>query len=59
MFEPYTAFRRLDQSRSGELTVLDISDFLADNKIFPTQAQKEYVFRRLDVNHDGRITYPE
>lgn len=59
MFEPYTAFRRLDQLRTGELTVTDLNDFLADNKIYPTKAQSDYLFRRLDLNRDGRITYPE
>lgn len=37
MFEPYTAFRRLDQLRTGDLTVSDIIDFLADNKVYPTK----------------------
>lgn len=59
MFEPYTTFRRLDQLRTGELTSADLVDFLADNKITVSNPEAQYLFRRFDVNRDGRITYPE
>ena len=41
------------------MTVSDILDFLNDNKIACTAKEGDYLFRRLDVNRDGRITYPE
>ena len=33
MFEPYTAFKRLDYKKTGQLTVSDLVNFLLENKI--------------------------
>ena len=45
--------------RRGELISTDIIDFLRDNKVMASSKEVDYLFKRLDVNRDGRITYPE
>lgn len=59
LFEPSTAFKRLDQNRLGELKLDEIIDFLEDNRVPYTQADAAYLFKRLDQDHDGRINYQD
>jgi hypothetical protein len=33
-FEPYTAFKRLDQQRKGNIDANDIRQFMEDNEVF-------------------------
>lgn len=49
----------MDQARTGELTVSDLMDFLADNKLSATSSEANFLFKRFDINRDGRITYPD
>ena len=59
LFEPYTAFRRIDQLRNGYLSTSDLVDFLADSNVAITIREAYHLFKRFDANHDGRITYTE
>lgn len=59
LFEPYTAFRRLDQQRKGQLTLSDLLEFLDDNKIVASRDEQAYLFKKLDLDRDGRISYNE
>lgn len=59
MFEAYTAFRRIDQQRRGELHLSDLIEFLDDNGITYTQNEVGYLFKKFDNDKDGRINYSE
>lgn len=58
-FEPYSTFTRLDQERNGYITTSDLKDFLHNNE-FPLQNHELFdLYRLLDLNNDGKITYTE
>ena len=59
LFESYTAFRRIDQLRSGELNLSSLIEFLDDNQVPYTQNEVTYLFKKLDNDRDGRINYTE
>ena len=59
LFEPYTAFRRLDTDRNSFITTKEISDFLYDNSIYANTAELQHLFNVFDANDDGLITYDE
>ena len=59
LFEPYTAYKRLDQSRAGELNYSDVIEFLNDNNIGYSRDEATYLFKKFDQDKDGRISYSE
>ena len=59
LFEAYTAFRRIDQLRSGELNLSALIEFLDDNSVPYTQNEVTYLFKKIDNDRDGRINYTE
>ena len=56
-FEPYTAFKRIDNLSLGYLRVADLHEFLRDNSIVATEKDVLYLFRLFDTNGDQRMTY--
>ncbi|CAD8058989.1 unnamed protein product [Paramecium primaurelia] len=58
-FEPFTTYKRLDQPRTGGLRPENILEFLYDNEIQVTQDQLDYIFRVLDEDSDGLVTYQD
>ncbi|CAD8068528.1 unnamed protein product [Paramecium sonneborni] len=58
-FEPFTTYKRLDQPRTGGLKPENILDFLNDNEIQITEEQLNYIFRVLDEDSDGLVTYQD
>ncbi|CAD8089423.1 unnamed protein product [Paramecium sonneborni] len=58
-FEPFTTYKRLDQSRTGGLKPENILEFLNDNEIQITEEQLYYIFRILDEDMDGLVTYQD
>ena len=57
LFEPYSAFRRIDRDRKGYLNLHDIKLFLRENKLFISEEAIFNVFCIYDINNDGKITY--
>lgn len=53
------AFRVIDQYRLNSLLRDDVRTFLTRNGIFATALDADNIFRRLDLDRDGRITYTE
>ncbi len=53
------AFRAIDHYKLNSLLRDDIRTFLIRNGIFATSLDAENIFRRLDLDRDGRITYTE
>ncbi|KAL4487559.1 hypothetical protein ABPG72_017348 [Tetrahymena utriculariae] len=58
-FEPQSAFRRLDQTKTGQLSATDLIDFLEQNKILISHKEAIQLLRILDLNNDGRVTYAD
>lgn len=56
-FEPYTAFKRIDNLGLGYIRVQDLHDFLRDNGISATERDVLYLFKLYDSNGDQRLTY--
>lgn len=53
------AYSMLKQSEINEISMEDIGKFLTTNGYQPTQDDLEGIFRRLDHNKDGKITYSD
>ncbi|CAD8163990.1 unnamed protein product [Paramecium pentaurelia] len=58
-FEPFTTYKRLDQRRTGGLKSDNIFEFLNDNDIQITQDQLDYMFRVLDEDSDGLVSFQD
>ncbi|KAL4441552.1 hypothetical protein ABPG74_021484 [Tetrahymena malaccensis] len=58
-FEPYSAFRRIDQQRKKFINSYDIKDFLSENG-FPHSLQECDLFiKAYDIDQDTKISYTE
>lgn len=58
-FEPYSAFQRLDDSRTGLLTPPDISKFLAANEFGFTEDDCALFLRHYAFTDPNSLTYAE
>lgn len=58
-FEPYSTFTRLDKDRNGYINSSDLKDFLEFNQVFLVNKDITDLYKLLDVNNDGKITYSE
>ena len=58
-FEPYSTFTRLDKDRNGYINTSDLKDFLEYNHITLINRDLLDLYRILDANADGKITYTE
>ncbi|CAD8148632.1 unnamed protein product [Paramecium octaurelia] len=58
-FEPFTTYKRLDQPRTGGLRPENIFEFLYDNEIQVDQNELDYIFKVLDEDSDGLVTYQD
>ncbi|KRW99206.1 hypothetical protein PPERSA_07449 [Pseudocohnilembus persalinus] len=59
LFEPHTAFRRLDVTRDGYVSQSELVDFLNTNRIVSTNREQLALFAGLDANEDGLISYSD
>ena len=57
LFEPHTAFKRLDTSRDGYISSSELMDFLVENSVPATTRECLHLFNQLDHNDDGLISY--
>lgn len=58
-YEPYTAFKRLDQLRKGSVEAMDVRQFLEDNEIFVSREQSQLIVDYLDINENSVVGYTE
>lgn len=58
-FSRLDAFRAIDSYRISSLMREDIRSFLNKNGVEATALDADNLFRRLDLDLDGRITYSE
>lgn len=58
-FEPYAAFRRIDRSRKGYITAIDVLEFLLSNDHRFNEIECNYYIRHYDRDGDGRLVYLE
>lgn len=56
-FEPYTAFKRIDEFGLGYIQPADLHQFLKDNDIVVSERDILYLFSLFDTDRDGRMTY--
>ncbi len=59
LFEPHTAFRRIDSLRDGYISSSELADFLAENEIITSTRETLHLFSTLDYNQDGLISYKD
>lgn len=55
-FQIETVFERFDKFRKGYLIPEDLSEFMLDNGIYPTEAELYLIFRGFDQERVGVIT---
>lgn len=58
-FEPYAAFKRIDSSGLGYITITDLHQFLKDNNVFASEEDMHVIFHQLDSDRDQRMTYAD
>ncbi len=58
-FEPYASFRRIDRTRKGFITNIDILEFLLANDQRYTESECSYFVRHYDRDGDGKLAYLE
>jgi Ca2+-binding EF-hand superfamily protein len=51
-----TVFERFDKFKKGYLVPDDLSEFMLDNKIYPTDVELYLIFRELDKERAGVVT---
>ena len=59
-FEPYAAFRHLDQQRKNYLQTQDFLSFFQSNRIsIDDSVVDDVLVRHYDYDHDGKLCYGE
>jgi Ca2+-binding EF-hand superfamily protein len=58
-FEPSTAFRSIDRLSLGNISYLDIRDFLERNRIASASSELLPLIKQYDSDQDGRLTINE
>lgn len=58
-YEPYTAFKRIDQLRKGSIDWSDIRQFMEENEILVNREESEWIVDYLDINNNGIVGYTE
>lgn len=58
-FEPYGAFRRIDRTRKGYITNIDVIEFLIANDCRYNEFECSYYIRHYDRDGDGKLSYIE
>lgn len=58
-FEPFAAFRRLDQFNSGYITATDVGRFLAEMNVPANQDDLLNAVKSLDSQGEGRVSYAD
>ena len=58
-FEPYTAFKRIDELGVGYIRDADLHMFLKENGVAASENDILYLFSLFDSNGDGRMTYSD
>ena len=55
------AFNKLDLNRDGYITKEELTSYLTHSGLLPNESEEKAVkcFTRLDLNGDGKISYPE
>ena len=60
MFNPYSAFNRLDRNQDGFIVPMDFVHFFRENGIMSaTESDCYFVIKFFDADEDGKLTYPE
>ncbi|CAG9331443.1 unnamed protein product [Blepharisma stoltei] len=55
-FDPYSAFRLLDQTAVGGLSSYDLRNFLSRSRVFVTIEELDLLVAQYDSNLDGRLS---
>ena len=59
-FEPYAAFKHLDQQKKNYLQTADFMNFFAENRVnFDENAVENVLIKHYDYDHDGKLCYAE
>ena len=58
-FSRLDAFRAIDNYKLNSILRDDIKYFMNRNGIMSTALDADHLFKRLDLDEDGRITYTE
>ena len=58
-FSRLDAFRAIDSYKLNSILRDDMKHFMNRNGILATALDAEFLFRRMDLDQDGRITYTE
>ena len=55
------SFNKLDQNRDGYITKEDLTSYLTNSGLVPNESEDKAVkcIKSLDLNGDGKISYPE
>lgn len=55
-FQIETVFERFDNFQKGYLVPDDLSEFMLENKIYPTDLELYLIFRGFDTDRTGMLT---
>lgn len=58
-FQIVSVFERFDKFRKGYLEPADFSEFMLENKVYPTEGELYLIFKDFDVSKKGMVTLKE
>jgi len=60
LFDPYSAFCRIDRNQDGFVTPMELVSFFRDNGMMSvTEADCYYVLKFFDCDQDGKLHYTD
>ena len=59
MFDAYEAFKSLDKSDSGFISLNEFRDVLQENGVYASNTDLLSLVKRYDKNQDGKVSYSD